>query len=99
MKGGHDSPGGPGNAGPPGVFRRLFLRLYPRRLRERHGPEMAALLQRRLARGRASGGLPAVGREWARAWGDLVLTRAQELLARRGRGRSRQKAPRAFPCV
>jgi len=88
VKGAHDPPGGPGEAGPTGVFRRLFLRLYPRRLRERHGSEMGALLQRRLARARAAGGLPAVGREWARAWGDLALTRAHELLARRGRGRT-----------
>lgn len=80
-----DSRGEPEEGGALSGFRRFFLRLYPQRLRKRHGPEMAVLLQRRLDRARASGGLPAVGREWGRAWGDLFLTRALEFLAPRGR--------------
>jgi len=58
--------------------RSLFLRLYPRRLRDRYGPEMGELLQDRLERAERSGQPGEVWMEWVRAWKDLGMTIAGE---------------------
>ena len=88
----------PTNPGPEGrpearrhhPFRTAFLRLYPKRLRDRYGAEMATLLQDRLERARRSRRPLSVTRAWLRAWKDLAVTMVLEV--RSGRHREKQES-------
>jgi putative ABC transport system permease protein len=67
----------------------LLLRLYPRRFRERHGPEMSELFERRLARARGTGEALRV------VWNMVVDTATNVWALRRGApGYSRREGER-----